>query len=64
MASAVHRPEDVEATGWTEAEALRDLAGLLRTWNVEAVERAADYVNTSRRAARLSFVSNVFGHHS
>jgi hypothetical protein len=25
----------VEATGWMEAEALRDLAGLLREWNVE-----------------------------
>jgi len=36
------RREYVEATGWTEAEALRDLAGLLRVWTVEAVERAED----------------------
>ena len=36
------RREYVEATGWTEAEALRDLAGLLRAWNLEAVERVSD----------------------
>ena len=36
------RREYVEATGWTEVEALRDLAGLLRSWNVEPVERATD----------------------
>jgi len=36
------RREYVEATGNTEAEALRDLAGLLRAWNVEAVERVDD----------------------
>jgi hypothetical protein len=29
------RREYVEATGWTEAEALRYLAGLLREWRVE-----------------------------
>jgi hypothetical protein len=37
------RREYVEATGWGEAEALRDLAGLLRAWNVQPVEGAADY---------------------
>jgi hypothetical protein len=29
------RREYVEATGWTEAEALSDLAGLLREWIVD-----------------------------
>jgi hypothetical protein len=32
------RKEYVEATGWTEAEALRDLAALLGGWHVEEVE--------------------------
>jgi hypothetical protein len=32
------RKEYVEATGWTEAEALRDLAALLGGWQVEEVE--------------------------
>jgi len=36
------RREYVEATGWTEAEALRDLAGLLRAWHVEAVNQEVD----------------------
>jgi hypothetical protein len=36
------RQEYVEATGWTEAECLRDLAGLLGAWNVEPVKRVAD----------------------
>jgi len=36
------RREIVEATGWDEAEALRDLAGLLKVWNVETVEPSAD----------------------
>ena len=35
--SSRHR-EHVEATGRTEAEALRDLAELLRGWNVERAE--------------------------
>jgi predicted RNase H-like HicB family nuclease len=30
--------EQVDATGWTEAEALRDLAELLRGWIVERTE--------------------------
>jgi hypothetical protein len=30
--------EHVDATGWTEAEALRDLAELLRGWIVERTE--------------------------
>jgi hypothetical protein len=32
------RKEYVEATGWTEAEALRDPAALLRGWHVEEVD--------------------------
>jgi hypothetical protein len=35
-------PGSQDGAGATEAEALRDLAGLLAAWNVEAVERAAD----------------------
>jgi hypothetical protein len=36
------RREYVEATGWTETQALRDLARLLSLWNVEPLERAPD----------------------
>jgi hypothetical protein len=32
------RHQYVKGTGWTEAEALRDLAALLRGWHVEDVE--------------------------
>jgi hypothetical protein len=39
MRSRAKRREYVEATGWTAAEALRELAGLLRIWHVEPVER-------------------------
>jgi hypothetical protein len=35
------RHDRVEATGRTEAEALRDLAGLLRLWMVEKTGRQA-----------------------
>jgi hypothetical protein len=42
LRSRAKRREYVEATGWTEAEALHDLAGLLRGWNVEPVERTTD----------------------
>jgi hypothetical protein len=34
------RRDRVEATGRTEAEALRDLAELLRGWNVERADQA------------------------
>jgi hypothetical protein len=40
--SRAKRREYVEATSWTATEALRDLAGLLRVWQVEQVDRAAD----------------------
>jgi hypothetical protein len=36
--SSSRHHESVEATGQTEAEALRDLAGLLRGWLVELAE--------------------------
>jgi hypothetical protein len=32
------RNDHVKATGWTEAEALRDLAALLGGWHVEDVD--------------------------
>jgi hypothetical protein len=38
LRSRALRKEYVEATGWTEAEALRDLAALLGGWHVEDVE--------------------------
>jgi hypothetical protein len=38
----VRRRDLVEATDWTEAEALGDLARLVRARNVERVGRAAD----------------------
>jgi hypothetical protein len=38
LRSRTLRKEYVEATGWTEAEALRELAALLGGWHVEEVE--------------------------
>ena len=38
LRSRALRKEYVEATGWTEAEALRDLAALLGGWHVEEIE--------------------------
>jgi hypothetical protein len=38
LRSRALRKEYVEATGWTEAEALRELAALLGGWHVEEVE--------------------------
>ena len=41
LRSRTLRKEYVEATGWTEAEALRDLAMLLRGWHVERSRRCS-----------------------
>src|SRR5918999_4772951 len=42
LRSRTLRKEYVEATGWTEAEALRELAALLGSWHVEDVEAGFD----------------------
>lgn len=41
LRSAARRGDRVEATGRTEAEALRDLAELLRLWSVEGTPAEA-----------------------
>jgi hypothetical protein len=38
LRSRALRKDYVQATGWTEAEALRDLAALLGGWHVEDIE--------------------------
>jgi hypothetical protein len=42
MRSSAKRREYIEATGWSAAQALPELAGLMRTWLVEPVDRAKD----------------------
>lgn len=46
------RRKYVEATSWTEAEALRDLSGLLRAWHVEVGRRHSAMTDRAQARSR------------